>query len=164
MGRRKTWHEKLANDKDLPKVVVITEEMSRKWGEGTLVVPAPLEVDEIMRHVPQGKLITINHIRMILASKHGAGIACPITTGIFARIAAEAAAEDEAHGKREITPFWRTLKSRGELNPKYPGGVEGQKKRLEAEGHRVLPKGKRVVVENYEMHLVGEQLLPDKLV
>ena len=81
---RKTWREKLADDKDLPRVVEITANMSQRWGTGTVVIPAPREVDEIMRSVPKGKLITINQIRERLAKRHGATIGCPITTGIFA--------------------------------------------------------------------------------
>ena len=47
-----------------------------------------------------------------------------------------------------------TLKSGGELNPKYPGGIEDQKARLESEGHRVIQKGKKYLVENYEKSLI----------
>jgi len=107
---RKTWREKLADDKDLPRVVEITDKMSKRWGTGTVVIPAPREVDEIMRQVPKGKVITINQIRSMLAKKHGATIGCPITTGIFTNIAARAAEEAAAEGKKDITPYWRTLK------------------------------------------------------
>ena len=151
---RKSWKEKLSDDKDLPKVVRITEKMSHPWGRDTIAVPAPREVDEIMKKIPKGKLTTINHIREMLARKHGATIGCPITTGIFAWIAAGAASEEESEGKKRITPYWRTLKAGGELNPKYPGGIEGQKARLEAEGHRVISKGKRFFVQDYEHSLV----------
>lgn len=154
MGKnRKSWKEKLRYDKGLPRVITINERMSKWWGEGTCVIPAPREVDELMRKVPRGKLTTINHIRTALAARHGTTIACPITTGIFARIAAEAAAEEEAEGKKRITPYWRTLKAEGELNPKYPGGCEGQKARLKEEGHTVTKKGKKFLVEGYEGHL-----------
>jgi len=153
MSRRKTCREKLADDKGLPKVVPITGKMTKRWGSGTVVIPAPREVDAIMRKVPKGKVITINEIRAILARKHGATIGCPITTGIFAWIAAGAAGEDEAAGKKRTTPYWRTLKSGGELNPKYPGGVDGQRARLEAEGHTVVARGKRFFVEDYERSL-----------
>ncbi|MFC1932359.1 hypothetical protein ACFLXU_01845 [Chloroflexota bacterium] len=71
---RKSWREKLADSKDMPKVVEITENMSQRWGTGTVVIPAPMEVDEIMRQVPRGKLITINQIREIVAKRHGASI------------------------------------------------------------------------------------------
>jgi alkylated DNA nucleotide flippase Atl1 len=150
MKKRKSWREKLADAKDFPKVVAVPPGMQRQWGTGTMVIPAPAEVDQIMKRVPKGKLITINDIRESLARKHGATIGCPITAGIFARIAAGAAEEDEREGKKRITPFWRTLKSGGELNPKYPGGIEGQRAKLEAEGHTVICKGKRYFVRDYE--------------
>jgi hypothetical protein len=132
---RKSWQEKLHDDKGYPKVEPITEKMSRKWGTGTVVIPAPLEVDYYMHSVPPGKLTTINHIREALARKHGATIGCPITTGIFAWIAAHAADERAFAGEKDITPYWRTLRSGGELNPKYPGGIEEQAARLQEEGH-----------------------------
>src|SRR5260370_14746933 len=123
MAKRKSWRDKLANDKDLPKVVPITGKMSKRWGEGTVAIPAPREVDAIMKRVPEGKLITINEIRALVAKKHGASIGCPITTTLFAWIAAHAAEEAAAEGETNITPYWRTLKSGGEVNPKYPGGI-----------------------------------------
>jgi len=105
-------------------VVEITDKMSKRWGTGTVVIPAPREVDEIMKQVHKGRLIIMNQIRGILSQKHGASIGCPITTGIFANIAAHAAEEAAVEGKQNITPYWRTLKSKGGLNEKYPGGVE----------------------------------------
>lgn len=104
-------------------------------GAGTVVIPAPMEVDEIMESVPKGKVATINEIRAALARKHKASTGCPITTGIFAWIAANAAEEQKQQGKRETTPYWRTLKTGGVINEKYSGGVEAEKKLLESEGH-----------------------------
>jgi len=152
--KRKSWKEKLRDNKDLPKVVKITGKMSKRWGTGTVVIPAPIEVDKIMKKVPKGKLITINQIRTILAKKHGATIGCPITTGIFASIAAHAAAEAVSEGKKNITPYWRTLKVGGVINEKYPGGVEGQKKLLKKEGHKLTQKGKNCAVVDFEKYLV----------
>jgi alkylated DNA nucleotide flippase Atl1 len=151
---RKSWREKLADDKGLPQVKEITGKMSTRWGTGTVVIPAPREVDEIMKQVPRGKLTTINQIRAQLAQKHGASIGCPITTGIFASIAARAAEEDAAEGKKNITPYWRTLKVGGVLNEKYPGGVESQAKHLREEGHTIEAKGKKVRVRDFEKALV----------
>ena len=154
---RKTWQEKLADSKDFPRVVEITEKMSKRWGTGTIVIPAPIEVDEIMKKVPEGKLITVNQIRETVAKRHGATIGCPLTTGIFANIAARAAEEAAAEGTTDITPYWRTLKSKGELNEKYPGGVEAQAARLKEEGHAIEPgKGKKPPkVKDFEKALVG---------
>jgi hypothetical protein len=135
---RKSWLEKLQDSKDLPRVEPISEKMSTRWGTGTIVIPAPLEVDALMRLVPDGRLTTVNQIREALAKKHGATIGCPICTGIFVCLAARAADEQAFGGGKEITPFWRTLKSNGELNEKYPGGVNGQAIRLQEEGHTII--------------------------
>lgn len=74
MKLKKSWREKLADSKDLPRVVEITDKMSQRWGTGTVVIPAPKEVDEIMRQVPKGRLTTINQIRAMLADRHCATI------------------------------------------------------------------------------------------
>lgn len=154
MPKKKTWTEKLNDDKGLPKVEKITNKMSKRWGVGTVVIPAPREVDELMKSVPEGKLVTINQMRAALARKHRATIGCPITTGIFAWVAANAAEESGQKGERMITPYWRTLKTGGVINEKYPGGVKGQKKLLEKEGHKVIQKGKNYIVVSYEKALV----------
>lgn len=119
----RSWAEKLDDAKGLPK---------------TIVVPAPREVDELMRAVPRGSVTTIEALGRELARRHGTTHACPMTTGIFAWIAAHAAEEARAAGAADFTPYWRTLKTGGILNPKYPGGIAGQKRLLESEGHRVV--------------------------
>ncbi len=151
--KRKTWTEKLNDSKDLPKVVKIDGKMTKRWGEGTVVIPAPIEVNELMSMVPKGKVTTINEIRRALAKKHGATIGCPITTGIFAWVAANAAEEVKQKGASEGIPYWRTLKSGGIINEKYPGGAESQKRLLEAEGHSIVKKGKNQAVQCFESKL-----------
>jgi len=154
--KRSSWNEKLDQSKGLPKVVPIGPTMRKQWGEGTVVVPTPREVDSIMKSVPAGKLITIQEIRAIVAERHGATIGCPLTVGIFAWIAAHAAEDDAKARRRDATPYWRTLKSGGFLNEKYPGGVEAQKAKLEAEGHAIIARGKRLAVADYEQALSVE--------
>ncbi len=110
-----------------------------------------------MSRVPRGRLATINEVRACLAKKHGTDIACPMTTGIFAWIAAHAAEEARAAGDENITPYWRTLKTDGELNPKYPGGIPALRKLLAAEGHRIVKKGSRFFVAGFEQRLAPLQ-------
>jgi hypothetical protein len=153
-AHKKSWREKLADSKDLPKTAKIEGKLSRRWGEGTFVIPAPLEVDAAMKKVRRGKLTTIDAIRRSLATKHDVTIARPITTGVFAWIAAYAADEAEAAGSARITPYWRTLKAGGELNPKYPGGIRNLRARLIAEWHRVRKKGHRYFVADFATVLV----------
>jgi alkylated DNA nucleotide flippase Atl1 len=161
MKKKTSWQEKLLDSKDLPKVEKIDAKKSKRWGTGTYVIPAPIEVNEIMRKVPKGKLITINEIRQFLANKHNATIACPITTGIFSWIAANAADEMEKEGRKNTTPYWRTLKTGGILNEKYPGGLVNLRKRLEAEGHTIIQKGKgkNFLVKDFEKSLVDIKIL-----
>jgi hypothetical protein len=150
---KKSWREKLADDKGLPKVCQATGKLAKRWGTGTFVIPAPREVDALMKQVPKGRVATINELRAALARKHKTDFACPITTGIFSWIAAHAAAEAGAEGARLITPYWRTLKTGGELNPKYPGGVEGIARHLRAEGLQIIHKGKHLLARDYGQKL-----------
>ncbi|MFI5185469.1 MAG: hypothetical protein ACHQF0_01975 [Chitinophagales bacterium] len=150
---KKTWTEKLNDSKDLPKVERIPVRMQKKFGKGTMTIPSPKEVDAVMKKVLPGKVITINRIREKIAQKHQTDIACPITTGIFAWIAAHAAEEEEQQGKKNSTPYWRTLKEGGVINKKYPGGIEQQATLLEAEGHHIIEKGNKWIVTDWQENL-----------
>jgi hypothetical protein len=146
---KKTWNEKLANVKDMPKIedAGYDSKMAVRLGGGKMLIAPPAEYDEIMKRIPEGKLITVTRIRELLAEKHGADFTCPLTAGIFVNVAANASRE--RNGLDE-TPYWRTLKKDGELCEKYPDGIDGHKFMLEAEGHTVIKKGKRYFVKNYE--------------
>jgi alkylated DNA nucleotide flippase Atl1 len=128
--------------------------MEKTCGKGTLVIPAPREVDAVMAKAKKGKLLNINAIRAVLAKQHKATTTCPICTGIFAWISANAAQEAIEAGAKRVTPYWRTLKGENEINPKYPGGLEVQKALLEAEGHKVITKGKRMLVEGADKKMM----------
>ena len=129
MRTRKSWREKMVNP-NLPKVV--------DKGAGTLLLPSPQDVDAAIRGIRKGTVKPVSKIRRELAAKYATDSACPLVTGIFVRIAAEAAEEDARDGKTRITPYWRVVKEDGSLNPKFPGGIERQAERLKAEGVRVI--------------------------
>ena len=138
MRTRKSWREKL-NNPNLPKVVRILPNLRQRFGEGSMLVPSPLEVEAFIRTVRKGSVTTVSQIREYLAAKYAVDATCPLTTGIFVRLAAEAAEEDARAGETRITPYWRVVKDDGSLNPKFPGGVARQAERLRAEGHRIVP-------------------------
>ena len=150
---KKTWVEKLAKEDGLPKVIEVKPAEQARWGGATLVVPRPRDVDALMKQVPKGKVVTIAELRQQVAAQHDVEACCPITCGIFAWIAAHAAEEKAAAGKKRITPWWRTLKTGGELNPKFPGGLAAQQKLLEGEGHKIVVKGKRAFVADFAKKL-----------
>lgn len=149
---RTRWREKLDKPQE-PKVVAIPPKMSR-FGKGTMLIPTPKLVDTLIRKVPKGKLVTVGELRRKLAADFSADVACPLTTGIFVRIAAEAAEEDRANGRQRITPYWRIVKDDGSLNPKFPGGVEQQVRYLRAEGFNTVRNAKKPpVVREYQQKL-----------
>ena len=125
---------------------------NQKYGGKKWSRPPPLAYDHLMKTIPRGQVITLGEIRAYLARTGGADFTDPITAGIFVSIAAWASVQRTG----DETPYWRTLKAGGELNPKYPGGVEAQKAKLEAEGHTILSKGRkniRYYVKDYEKAL-----------
>ena len=148
---KKTYNEKLNSSGELPKIENLSAKPKSiaKFGGTKLLVAAPAQYNEIMAKIPEGKLITADRIRERLAEQAGADATCPLTAGIFINICAHAS-EERADNK---IPWWRTLKTGGELNEKYPGGVDGQKLLLEMEGHAVVKKGKRYFVADYEESL-----------
>ena len=149
-----TFKEKLEGE-GYPKIVPIPPKMEKRLGAGSLLVPAPWELGELMEQVGEGQLTTVVELRSALAAKHGVEATCGIVTGISVRVVAGAAEEDRAAGVTQTTAYWRTLKKDGELNDKLPGGIAAQRKHLENEGHTVGKRGKRWFVENLEDVLVG---------
>lgn len=143
----------LKDGKDMPKIVEITDEKSiEKYGGRRMYFAPPLDYDAVMRRVPEGMVITVGDIREYFAAQNDADFTDPITAGIFCSIAAWASFQRSD----DKTPYWRTLKANGELNTKYPGGVEEQKRLLEAEGHTIIKKGRtniRYYVKDYENFL-----------
>ena len=150
---KKDFIAMLRDSKDMPKIQIITDQKSiEKYGGDRMYFAPPMDYDAAMRRVPCGKLTTVGDIRAWFAEQSGADFTEPITAGIFVSIAAWASYQ---RGEDE-TPWWRTLKANGELNPKYPGGAEAQKEKLEAEGHIVIRKGRtniKYVVKDYEKAL-----------
>ena len=151
--KKKAWEEKLNDAKDLPGKITMPEKLMERWGKGKMLIPSPIEVNAVMKKVHKGPLITIDPVRQFLGDEHGVKATCPMTAGIFAWIAANAAEEVREKGRKKITPYWRTLKTGGELNAKYPGGVENLKARLENEGHSIEQRGKRFFVSEFEPKL-----------
>lgn len=147
---KKDFNAMLHDSKDMPKFQTITDQSSiEKYGGSKMYFAPPIDYDRVMKRIPYGKLMTVGKIREYFAKQNHADFTEPITAGIFVSIVAWAS-EQRTEDK---TPYWRTLKAKGELNAKYPGGIEAQKEKLEAEGHTIIQKGRkniRYYVEDYE--------------
>lgn len=159
--RKKSWQEKLMDKKGLPKILRLEERfpcynavhrMGAEAGDEVVLVN-PSEVVEVMKKVPEGKVITIVGICQKIAEEHKVKACCSLTTGIFIMTVANAAEEAVKEGKSLRIPYWRTLKAGGFLNEKYPGGAETHRKLLEKEGFKIIQKGKKFVVKDYQKYL-----------
>lgn len=148
---KKDFNAMLHDDRDMPKFQTVTDQKTiKRYGGSKMYFAPPIDYDAVMRKVPHGKVITVKQIRAYFAKKNGADFTEPMTAGIFVSIAAWASFQ--RNGKDE-TPYWRTLKTNGELNMKYPGGIQAQKEKLEAEGHTIIQRGRkniRYFVKDYE--------------
>lgn len=151
---KKDFNAMLNDCKDMPKILIVKDEKTiKRYGGTKMFFAPPIFYDEIMKKVPFGKLVTVSQLREYLARKNNADFTDPMTSGIFVNIVAWASYQR----KENLTPFWRTLKSDGELNLKYPESVELQKKMLEEEGHTVIQKGIKNIkyyVKDFEKSLI----------
>lgn len=147
---KKDFNAMLADSKGMPRIQMVTDPATvRKYGGDRMYFAPPIDYDRAMRRVPRGMVTTVGEIRASFAREAGADFTEPITAGVFVSIAAWASFQRQV----DETPYWRTLKAGGELNPKYPGGIEAQREKLEAEGHTVIRRGRknfRYYVEDYE--------------
>lgn len=159
--RKKTWQEKLEGDNRFPKMLKLKsnfpcwralKKMGAKIGDSVVLAPA-LEVNELMKKVPEGRLLTLEGICKELARKYKAKYCCTLTTGIFINVAANAGEEMNSD-----VPYWRTIKNDGQLNNKFPGGAEKQKELLEKEGHTITKRGRKHIkyyVKNFEKKAIS---------
>ncbi|MFN8287881.1 MAG: MGMT family protein [Chitinophagales bacterium] len=149
-----TWVQKL-NKEQQPKTEKLDKKLREKWGGETMFIATPKMVQELVAQIPKGKVTTVNLIREKLAGQNGTDITCPITTGIFLWIVANAMEEMRAAGAKKIVPYWRVLKEGGKLNEKFPGGLETHAAKLQDEGFLIVNNraGKKTYVADYEKKL-----------
>lgn len=151
---KKDFNAMMNNNKDMPKIQVVQDEKTiKKYGGTKMFFAPPIYYDKLMKKVPKGKLVTIGMMREYLAKENNADFTDPMTAGIFVNIVAWASFQRNT----DITPYWRVLKSNGELNAKYPGSIELQKRLLEEEGHTIISKGTKNIkyyVRDFENSLI----------
>ena len=123
--QKKSWTQKL-DPKTEAKVVQLDREYAGVPAGGDLLVPTPRIVEAYVRKIPKGVSVTPQTLRKDLASEYKAAGTCPLTTGIFLRIIAEAAYEQYQEGKslKEIAPFWRVIDMKSPTAKKLSFGTE----------------------------------------
>ena len=123
--KRKTWQEKMDDGRE-PQIEKADKDFAGIKTGQKMLIPTPKLIDEYIRQIPKGKKIDGTTLRKDLAIEHGAEVTCPLTTGIFIRIVAEAAYEEYQKGKpvTAITPFWRVIDERSPTAKKLTFGIE----------------------------------------
>jgi hypothetical protein len=151
--KEKDFNAMLHDSKDMPKVKELTApEVIKRYGGSKMLLAPPIEYDTLIKKIEKGKLTTTEQLRTTLAKKHNADFTCPLTAGIFISIVAYASEQRQEN----LTPYWRVLKKDGELNEKFPGGIEAQGRKLEEEGFSIIEKGRTKIkyfVKGYENFL-----------
>lgn len=125
-------------------------------GRGRMLLPTPSLVAEEIAKIPSGALLTPPMLRLRLASRFQADIACPLMTGIFFNIIAGAVEESLAAGQPALAPYWRVVLEDGSLSPKTPEGPERQAERLRAEGFSVGKHGAKLRVADHRAFLLPD--------
>ncbi len=117
----KSAREKLAASKPTRRVRLDKNFAGAKAGE-LLFVASPIVVADYMRSIPRGQTKTVSEMRADLAQTADCDSTCPISTAIFARVAAEAALEDLEDGlsTAEVTPFWRLIGPEDKIAGRLP--------------------------------------------
>ena len=123
--KRKTWVEKL-NPDAVPEVKRILSDFADIKAGETMLIATPLIVNDYIRQIPKGHESSLAQMRKDLAATYHADKTCPVTSGIFLRIVAEAAWEEYQAGKafHRITPFWRMFSETSPTARKLSFGTE----------------------------------------
>ena len=150
---KKDFNAMMNNNKEMPKIQIVKDKKTIERNGGTrMLLAPPIFYDKVIKTIPKGKLLTINQIREYIAKNNDADFTDPMTAGIFVNIVAWACYQRE----NDITPYWRVLKSDGELNIKYPEAISLQKKLLTQEGFTIIEKGAKTTkyyVKDFEKYL-----------
>ncbi len=135
MARRKTWTEKLDCGRE-PHVEKIEKLFCGIPPGSLLLVSSPREVQALVKRIPEGRALSPAEVRARLAQRHHADATCPVSTGIFLRIVAEAAWEEIAAGKDpgDVPPFWRVVEPGSPLAKKLTCGTAFLERMRRSEG------------------------------
>jgi hypothetical protein len=117
------WEARFACEKPL-QVKTIDKAFAGIPAGATMLIVTPKMVDDVIRNVPLGSVVDQSTIRRVLAKKHKADYACPVTTGIALRVVSERAylrSQSESN-QSDVTPFWRAVDPSSDLAEKLACG------------------------------------------
>ena len=125
MASKKTWLDKLSEKKE-PKIKRIDFYFADIPANSNMFIATPQIIDNYIKQIPKGKIVTVQTMRKDLAIENRADYTCPVTTGIFLRIVAEANFErfQQANSLKDIAPFWRVIEPNSTLSKKLTFGQD----------------------------------------
>jgi hypothetical protein len=121
---QKSWADKMEQDHSVVKK--LDKDFADMKSGSLMYISNPKTIEAYIRNIPKGKAVDLKTMRKDLALEHAAEVTCPVTTGIFLRIVAEAANEQLEQGKAigRITPFWRVIDTKMPLAKKLTFGTK----------------------------------------
>ncbi|MEI7578158.1 MAG: hypothetical protein WCK51_14810 [Armatimonadota bacterium] len=126
--KAKSWNEKLRCDMQ-PEVKPLGKAFGGFPAGARLLIPTPMMVMGYVNSIPLGESRTAQQMRADLAAQNDADTTCPLCSGIFLRIVAEAAHETGAD-----VPVWRIIDAKSPTRKKLSFDVGLLDKRRAAEG------------------------------
>lgn len=125
MASKKTWLDKLSEKKE-PRIKRIDFDFADIPANSNMFIATPQIIDNYIKKIPKGKNVTVQTMRKDLAIENRADYTCPVTTGIFLRIVAEANFEKfiQANSLKGVTPFWRVVEPNSTLSKKLSFGQD----------------------------------------
>ena len=129
------WLKKLDSHKS-PVIKKIDKAFADIPAKARMLVATPEIFEDYLRTIQKGESRNLKQIRKDLAKKFKAQHTCPVTTGIFLRIVAEANYQRMSQGlsPEKIAPFWRAIEPGSPLARKLSFGEELIAELRKAEG------------------------------
>jgi hypothetical protein len=142
--KTKSWIDKINDESKTEQVKRLDKDFADMPANSMMLIATPKIIDGYVRAIPKGKAVSLQNMRKDLALEYGADYTCPVTTGIFLRIVAEAAHEQLAAGKalKSVAPFWRVVEEKSPLNKKLSFGTEFVTEQRKKEGISTAPAKK----------------------
>ena len=126
--KAKSWNEKLRCDMQAE-----VKPLGKAFGGfptgARLLIPTPMMVRDYVQSIPTGESRTTQQMRAELAAQNDADTTCPLCSGIFLRIVAEA-----AHESGEDLPVWRIIDAKSPTRKKLSFDVSMLDEKRAAEG------------------------------
>ncbi len=133
---KKSWTDKVNDDSKVHVVKKLEVDFSDMQAGEKMLIATPKIIHDYVRAIPKGKSVSMVTMRKDLANEYRADNTCPLTSGIFLRIVAEAAHEQIEKGAplSKVAPFWRVVDEKSPMNKKFTFGDTFVKQQRQKEG------------------------------